>query len=102
MLADDDLTPKGVRNLVRNMEVLKELGPIRLTVKAKVSAQRLATGIQTHFVAAGAGNSEHGRSADPQESGEGREQSSSDPDFFPHPTPAARPPIWRQRMKQPR
>jgi hypothetical protein len=50
MLADGDLTPKGFRKLVNNMEVLKELEQIRLTVKAKASAQRLATGIQTYVV----------------------------------------------------
>lgn len=45
MLAEGDLTVKGYKLLVRKMEVLNELDTIRLTVKAKASAQRLATGI---------------------------------------------------------
>ncbi len=50
MLADGDLTTNGFKKLVKNMEVLKELEQIRLTVKAKASAQRLADGIQTYIV----------------------------------------------------
>ena len=46
MLADGDLTPKGFKKLVRNMEVMTQLQVIKLKVKAKASAQRLAAGIQ--------------------------------------------------------
>jgi hypothetical protein len=50
MLADEDLTPKGYKKLVKKMEVLTQLEVIKLTVKAKASAQRLAEGIQTLVV----------------------------------------------------
>lgn len=46
LLADGELTPKGYKKLVSNMEVLTELEVIRLKVKAKASAQRLADGVQ--------------------------------------------------------
>lgn len=46
MLADGELTPKGYKRLVKKMEVLTELESIRLKVKAKASAQRLAQGVQ--------------------------------------------------------
>ena len=46
MLVDGDLTVKGYKSLIRRMEVLTELNNIRLKVKAKASAQRLAQGIQ--------------------------------------------------------
>lgn len=50
MLADGDLTRAGFKKLVKKMEVLTELERIRLTVKAKAAAQRLADGIRTHVV----------------------------------------------------
>lgn len=46
MLADGDLTVKGYKLLVKKMEVLTQLESIRLKVKAKASAQRLAQGIE--------------------------------------------------------
>ena len=46
MLADGDLTPAGYKKLVRKMEVLTQLEVIKLKVKAKASAQRLAEGIK--------------------------------------------------------
>ena len=46
MLTDGDLTVKGYKRLVKKMEVLTELESIRLKVKAKASAQRLAQGVQ--------------------------------------------------------
>jgi len=46
MLAEGNLTPKGYKLLVKKMEVLTQLEVIRLKVKAKASAQRLANGIQ--------------------------------------------------------
>ena len=46
MLAGGDLTPKGYKLLVKKMEVLTQLEAIKLKVKAKASAQRLASGIQ--------------------------------------------------------
>ena len=45
MLADEELTPKGYKLLVRKMEVLTQLEVIKLKVSAKASAQRLAEGI---------------------------------------------------------
>jgi len=50
MLADGDLTAKGFKKLVKKMEVLTELEQIRLSVKAKAAAQRLADGIQTYVI----------------------------------------------------
>jgi hypothetical protein len=50
MLADGDLTAKGFKKLVKKMEVLTELEQIRLSVKARAAAQRLADGIQTYVV----------------------------------------------------
>ncbi len=41
MLAEGDLTPAGFKKLVKKMEVLAELESIKLSVKAKASAQRL-------------------------------------------------------------
>lgn len=46
MLADGELTPKGYKLLVQKMEVLTQLEVIKLKVKAKASAQRLAEGIR--------------------------------------------------------
>jgi len=46
MLADNDLTIKGYKKLVKKMEVLTQLEVIKLEVSAKASAQRLAEGIQ--------------------------------------------------------
>lgn len=46
MLADHDLTPAGYKKLVHKMEVLTQLEAIKLKVKAKASAQRLADGIK--------------------------------------------------------
>lgn len=46
MLADGDLTAKGYKKLVKKMEVLTQLETIKLKVRAKASAQRLADGIQ--------------------------------------------------------
>ena len=46
MLAEGDLTVKGYKKLVKKMEVLTQLEIIKLTVRAKASAQRLAEGIQ--------------------------------------------------------
>ena len=46
MLAGGDLTPKGYKLLVKKMEVLTQLEVIKLKVRAKASAQRLANGIQ--------------------------------------------------------
>lgn len=45
MLADEDLTSKGYKKLVKKMEVLTQLEKIKLKVSAKASAQRLANGI---------------------------------------------------------
>ena len=50
MLADGDLTPKGYKKLVSKMEVIAELESIRLKVKAKAAAQRLAAGIEKHVI----------------------------------------------------
>lgn len=41
MLANGELTPDGFKKLVTKMEVVAELETIRLSVKAKASAQRL-------------------------------------------------------------
>lgn len=46
MLAENELTAKGYKLLVKKMEVLTQLEVIKLSVKAKASAQRLASGIQ--------------------------------------------------------
>ena len=46
MLAEGDLTAEGYKKLVKKMEVLTQLEVIKLKVKAKASAQRLASGIQ--------------------------------------------------------
>lgn len=46
MLAEGDLTSKGYKKLVKKMEVLTQLEIIKLKVRAKASAQRLAEGIQ--------------------------------------------------------
>ncbi len=46
MLAEDDLTVKGYKLLVKKMEVLTQLEVIKLKVKAKASAQRLAEGLE--------------------------------------------------------
>jgi hypothetical protein len=46
MLADGDLTSQGYKKLVEKMEALTQLEVIKLKVKAKASAQRLAEGIQ--------------------------------------------------------
>jgi hypothetical protein len=46
MLADKDLTVKGYKSLVKKMEVLTQLDAIKLKVKARASAQRLAEGIE--------------------------------------------------------
>ncbi len=46
MLAEGEMTPKGYKLLVKKMEVLTQLEAIKLKVKAKASAQRLAKGIQ--------------------------------------------------------
>jgi hypothetical protein len=46
MLAEGDLTPKGYKLLVKKMEVLTQLEVIKLKVRAKASAQRLADGIK--------------------------------------------------------
>ncbi len=50
MLADKDLTPAGYKKLVKKMEVLTQLEVIKLKVKAKASAQRLADGIQSLII----------------------------------------------------
>ncbi len=50
MLAEGDLTVKGYKKLVKKMEVLTQLEVIRLKVKAKASAQRLAEGIEEMVV----------------------------------------------------
>ena len=52
MLADGHLTPQGYKLLVKKMEVLTQLEVIKLKVKAKASAQRLANGIQDMVVKA--------------------------------------------------
>ena len=44
-LASGDLTPKGYKLMVGKMEVLSQLEGLRLEVKAKASAQRLADGL---------------------------------------------------------
>jgi hypothetical protein len=46
MLSEDDLTAKGYKLLVKKMEVLTQLEVIKLNVKAKASAQRLADGLE--------------------------------------------------------
>ena len=46
MLADGDLTPAGFKKLVTKMEVLAELEKLRLSVKAKASAQRLQSEVK--------------------------------------------------------
>lgn len=46
LLADGDLTPVGYRKIVSKMEVLTQLHVIKLKVKARASAQRLAKGIR--------------------------------------------------------
>ena len=46
MLAEGDLTTKGYKKLVNKMEVLTQLEVIKLKVRAKASAQRLADGIR--------------------------------------------------------
>jgi hypothetical protein len=46
MLAENELTAKGYKLLVKKMEVLTQLEVIKLKVKAKASAQQLASGIQ--------------------------------------------------------
>lgn len=50
MLADGDLTPAGFKKLVKKMEILAQLETIRLSVKAKAAAQRLADGIRSYVV----------------------------------------------------
>ncbi len=50
MLSERDLTAKGYKKLVKKMEVLTQLEVIKLKVKAKASAQRLASGIQEMVV----------------------------------------------------
>lgn len=50
MLSEGDLTPRGYKLLVRKMEVLTQLERIRLKVKAKASAQRLADGIRRYVI----------------------------------------------------
>jgi len=52
MLGDKELTPKGYKLLVRKLEVLNELEAIKLSVEAKASAQRLASGIEDLVVKA--------------------------------------------------
>ena len=46
LLAKGELSADGYRVLVRNMEVVAHLQVIKLKVKAKASAQRLARGIK--------------------------------------------------------
>jgi len=46
MLADGELTATGYKKLVKKMEILTQIEEVRLTVGAKASAQRLASGIQ--------------------------------------------------------
>lgn len=46
MLAENEITPKGYKLLVKKMEVLTQLEVIKLKVSAKASAQRLASGIE--------------------------------------------------------
>ncbi len=50
MLAAGELTPAGFKKLVSKMDVLTKLETIKLEVAAKVSAQRLADGIQKHVI----------------------------------------------------
>jgi hypothetical protein len=50
LLADGDLKPEGFKKLVKKMEVLTQLEAIKLNVRAKASAQRLAEGIQALVV----------------------------------------------------
>jgi hypothetical protein len=50
MLAAGQLTPAGFKRLVTKMDVLTELETIKLDVAAKVSAQRLADGIQKYII----------------------------------------------------
>ncbi len=50
MLAAGELTPMGFKKLVSKMDVLTKLETIKLEVAAKVSAQRLADGIQKHVI----------------------------------------------------
>ena len=47
MLAEGNLTLRGYKQLIENMDVLTQLEIIRLSVSAKASSQRLAEGIQT-------------------------------------------------------
>jgi hypothetical protein len=46
MLANEEITPKGYKQLVGRMKVLTELESIQLSISAKASAQRLAGGIK--------------------------------------------------------
>ncbi len=50
MLSEGELTVKGYKLLVKKMEVLTQLEVIKLKVKAKASAQRLANGVQELIV----------------------------------------------------
>ena len=50
MLADGDLTPKGYAKLVKKMEILTQLDVIKLSVQAKASAQRFASGIKSFII----------------------------------------------------
>jgi len=50
MLAAGELTPAGFKKMVSKMDVLTKLETIKLEVAAKVSAQRLAEGIQKHVI----------------------------------------------------
>jgi len=45
LLADEELTPKGYKTLVKKMELLTQLEVIKLNVQAKASAQRFAQGV---------------------------------------------------------
>ena len=46
LLADGDLTAAGFKKLVGKMEVLADLEELKLSVRAKASAQKLADGIR--------------------------------------------------------
>lgn len=50
MVSEGKLTPAGYKELVKKMEVMSQLQVIKLKVKAKASAQRLATGIKDLIV----------------------------------------------------
>ena len=50
MLAAGELTPKGFKRLVSQMDVFTEVETIKLEVAAKASAQRFADGIQKHII----------------------------------------------------